>query len=740
MRLPLLTLLVSLTALATAQAQAPLQLVDRSTSVASVEFVGLETLDELLVRERIELTPAPGRFSAIVQRLQGQRQGVYPFDPVALKKDVVRVRTYHVRNGFPRATVRDSVRLDTAKNAVDIWFLIDEGPILAIGEVRFGGPGGTQAADQLPPELRDDWNAFTRRVALQSGERLDDFSLTRLRGEVVGWLRNRGYAFADAGAESFPDSTGLVADVRLKILAGPRTTIDEIRVEGAESVTDQVVRREMPFSEGDLFEFDELGEGQREVFGLGLFQLALVDLTPDQPRDSTVSITIRVREGPARSVEGFGGYFQEGGVTVRGRATHRNAFGGARSVTLNAEARTGIAGTVTTASGRPVTDLQASLLFRQPYFLNRRVALTVQPLVRQRDDRIENSRQGELSTSLVYSSSALRTAALTLSASTRSLLSTTDAITTLFEPAYVLGVAGEELGGSLGVDALTLALTGTFGAVDDPLTPRRGVIVRPSARVTAGPLSTYGYGRARLSATGYVPLGPLDGTLRLTAGSLRPFGNSDLGELDDYVSLRDVVFFAGGTNDVRGWGEGQLGPKLINLLFDTATLAGEPRVIRETCDDPVVERCLPDVSGAFGIGGEAKVSGSAQITLPVFGGNAGLNLFLDGGRVFSPARAYDGLFEGELLAPFREILAEEDAFRFGTGAGLQLQTPVGAVSIALGFKINPSYLDSRDAQAVADAYLRLRDGIPVDLQDTDAVATKFFGGRPQLHFGIGQSF
>ena len=726
-----------LSGLSGARAQAPLSLVDRQTSVASVDFVGLETLDEVLLRERIELTPAPSGIGVRLRRLLGEKPGLYPFDPVALKKDVVRVRNHHVRNGFPRATVRDSVRLDTARNAVDVWFLIEEGPILAIDAVRFGGPGGTQAEDQLPAELRDEWRAFTERVALQRGTRLDDFSLTRLRGEVVGWLRNRGYAFADAGAESFPDSTGLRADVRLKILAGPRATVDEVRVEGAASVDDGVVRREMPFRPGDLFEFDELAEGQREVFALGLFQLALVDLTPDQPRDSTVSITVRVREGPARSLEGFGGYFQEGGVTLRGRATHRNALGGARSLAATAEARTGIAGTVTTLAGRPVTDLQASLLFRQPYVTDRRVSLTLQPLVRRRDDRIENSRQAELSTSLVFSSAALRTAALTLSASTRALLSTTDEITTLFEPAFVLGVAGEELGGSLGVDALSLGLSGTFGAVDDPLLPRRGVIVRPSGRLTAGPVSTYGYGRARLAATGFLPLGPLDGTVRFAAGTLRPFGANTLDDLATYVSLRDVVFFAGGTNDVRGWGEGQLGPKLVNLLFETASLADEPVVRRTECEEAV---CPPDVTGAFGLGGEAKVSGSVQVTVPVFGGAAGLNLFLDGGRVFAPARAYDGLFEGEALAPFREILDEEDAFRFGTGAGLQLQTPVGAVSIALGFKVNPSYLDSRDAQDVAQAYLDLRDGLAVDLQDPDVVAVKFFGGRPQLHFGIGQTF
>ena len=744
MRIPSLLLVFAACLSATASAQAPLTLTDPNTTVASLDFVGADTFDEVVLREQIRLSSPPSGILAGVRRLLGEQQGVFPFDPVTLKKDVVRLRNHYVRNGFPRATVRDSVVLDTSRNAVDIAFLVREGPILAIDAVTFGGPGGTEAAEQLPAELRDDWRAFTREIALQRGERLDELSLDRLRSEVVTWLKNHGYAFADAGAESFPDTTGLSTDVRLKILAGPRARISEIRVEGTESVGDDIVRREMPFRVGSRFSFDGLGEGQREVFGLGLFQLALVDPVPDQPRDSTVAIQIRVREGPKRVLEGFGGYFQEGGITLRGRATHRNAFGAARSVTATAEARTGIAGTVQTVDERPITDFQAAVAFRQPYVFDRRLSATIQPLVRRRDDRIEASEQAEVSGSLLFTTSTLRTAALTVTAQRRRLLSAGDEVATLFEPSFFLGETGE----SLDADALSVGLSGALGFVDDPLTPTRGVVLRPSARVAGGPLTTYSYARSRLSATGFVPLGGLGGIVRLTAGALRPLGDNSLADLDTYISLRDVAFFAGGTNDVRGWGEGQLGPKLVSLLFDAGRLA-EDGLFDSLLLDPdcaalpegeqPATGCPPDVSGTFGLGGQAKVSGSIQLDIPLPNPTFGVNLFLDGGRVFQPAQTYDGLFEGPTLAPFRQIQDDEDAFRFGTGAGLSILSPVGAISLAIGYKINPSYLDVRDPQDVADALRRAAGGETIDPFDDEIVSTSPIR-RFQFHLQIGQAF
>ena len=67
----------------------------------------------------------------------------------------------------------------------------------------------------------------------------------------------------------------------------------------------------------------------------------------------------------------------------------------------------------------------------------------------------------------------------------------------------------------------------------------------------------------------------------------------------------------------------------------------------------------------------------------------------------------------------------------GTGVGIGYETVVGAVEVALGYKLNPSALDVRDPDVVLQA---LRAGEPIDSKPTDSMR------RFQLHFSIGATF
>ncbi|HLT46597.1 MAG TPA: BamA/TamA family outer membrane protein [Rubricoccaceae bacterium] len=726
-----------------AHAQAPLYLVNDSTTVRSLRFryVDSKTLQPAQLKQQIA-TKAPGFFESGWRRslyrllpLIGE-PGVYPFDPITLQKDVVRLERYYRRNGFPRPAVDYLVRLDTTDNDVAVLFVVAEGPPLLIDSLTFAGPGGTPAFEQLDPALQAEWRAFRDRIALQQGERLTDFRLVQLQDQALGWLLEHGYAFADVSAEARVDSVAFQADVRIKMTAGPRARYGQIVVEGVESVSERVVLRELPFAPGEPFRQSELTEGQRQVFSLNLFQLAAVDVADSlSSRDAgLVGVRALVRETDPRVITGFAGYSSAGGLTATAQWTHRNFFGDARSFTASLVGQSGLGA----VEQDPEIAYEARLSLRQPYLFNRDLSAAVEPFARYQDDVVERSTQYGVSANLLYSRGALQTLTLSPAFSTRTVGS--DSVS-LVDPSTLLP------GSAFSITRTQLRLTGALGRVDDALNPRRGFILRPAATVTSPLLSDVEYGALSLTATGFLPFGRRAGLIgRVTGGYLLPLGSTDAAAPFDYLALRDALYFAGGTSDVRGWPSNLLGPKFIDFVAVDTTVTFEEFASDPGVDDPVTEYYRRRYSVRYRpVGGEAKVSASVQVNVPLpLGPQWGASAFVDAGRVFDPAGGLYALFEQNAPAQFPDLpflvdwlRSDDPAFRVGAGAGVQYLTTVGYVTLALGYKLNPSAFDLRDpVEVFRAADIEDLDPGPPDLARAPAHWTK----RLQVHLSIGQRF
>jgi hypothetical protein len=74
------------------------------------------------------------------------------------------------------------------------------------------------------------------------------------------------------------------------------------------------------------------------------------------------------------------------------------------------------------------------------------------------------------------------------------------------------------------------------------------------------------------------------------------------------------------------------------------------------------------------------------------------------------------------------LLPADTELRWSAGVGASYQTAVGAIGLSLGYKLNPSPLDLRDAGKVLDAYIA---GEPIQSAETDALS------RLHLHFSFG---
>jgi outer membrane protein insertion porin family len=697
-----------------AAAQDSLLAIRPDAQVGSVgfRFPGTQSFSEAELGAQLALR---GRGSLYdVRRLLGElplvpSPGRYGFDPVELQKDVVRLRQFYRRAGFARPHVDYDVRANDPGSVVDVSYVVEEGPAAVLRSVQVVGPGGS-APLELPDSLATSWREFEAGLAARRGQRFGEADLAAARDSLVAWLHDHGYPFAAVQSARTVDSLRQAVDVRLAASPGPLSRFGTITVEGNTSVSDRVVLRQLPFRTGDPYSARTLAVARTRLQAVDLLARAVVDVDSQPAADSTLSVRIQVQESRRRLTLAEVGYVSEGaGLTGRVQWTDPNFTGGARSLTASVEAQSG-AGAVGTEAEQL---LRASLSLTQPYVFVPRLSLIVGPYAEYRNDLKDQSAAVGFNATLVYRLAPLSSVALEYRFSARDIyeyhfgaLSSGDInlleLLTLQYPPLIDSLGYNE-------NKSTITLSGSFADVDDLTDPRRGWVVRPSAKVTVPePWSTAQFTRLDLSVSRFQPLGRnVVLAARVSAGRLFPLGKSVPSEGSDpifsFIHLRDESMTAGGTNDVRGWGDRMLGPKVPDV---EANIVGADTVL--TADEYAP------------IGALARLSGSIELRFPAPGMTPAwrAQVFLDAGRVWTP----DERFSQATLLPASTEL------RWSAGVGLGYQTPVGALGLSLGYKLNPSPLDLRDAGDVLDAYVA---GQPIESAETDALS------RLHLHFSFG---
>lgn len=722
-----------------ANAQAPLRAVNDETTVRKVSFrfVDEQTFEPNRLQEEIA-TSAPSFLDRLRNRfafLPGIRRQQFPFDPLTLQKDVVRLRRFYQEQGFPNPQVDyPASQLDTTDNQIHVIFTIQEGPALTIRRANFFDETGAEAAATLFQDgMRNSWQAFREDQAnFEIGERYTDIKRTQIEDEVRSWLRDRGFAFAQINSEAQIDTSANAVDLRFFVDPGPRGVVSEIQIEGNQAVSASIIRRELPFSEGDLFSASEVNQGQRQLFELNLFRVALADI-PAQPRDSSVIVRYRVREAQLRSFSSQMGYGTQPGITLEGSWQHRNFFGNARTFIFGLVAETGYPENPLFLTRpnlqKPSRRFRASVTLRQPYLFTPRLSGSLAPFVQEainpaldRDGNEErflslNERQIGVNSTLIYDLLPFRTLSLQHTFSrTRQFLPAGEVDTTQVDNVLV---GSDDL-----FNRSVFSLSGTFGVADDFINPSRGFLLRPSVQL-GGFFFESGVEFARISTevSRYLPLSDnVDLAGRLFGGTLWPFGESRVALTASEDAPRrnrtyqnrfsDYFFYAGGGSDVRGWVSQLAGGKVLRTPTSRTEYAYQP------------------------LGARSKVGANLELRLPMpgLGSSWRTAAFVDA--------AYMTPGPLDLIPPSivsrvpagpdgNAVTSDPTQLLVGSGLGLRYETSFGFLRIDLAYKLTPDELDLRRPHQVGQA---ARNNQPV----TDAPINFF--NRFRLHFGIGRSF
>jgi outer membrane protein assembly factor BamA len=277
-----------------------------------------------------------------------------------------------------------------------------------------------------------------------------------------------------------------------------------------------------------------------------------------------------------------------------------------------------------------------------------------------------------------------------------------------------------------------LALSLMADRRDDPFAPTSGFTARFDVEHASGAtLSDFRYNRATAEYVRYLPMGERRVlAARVRGGWVQGLASSGpaLGLPDD----ADLVhprkrFYAGGSRSVRGYGESQLGPRILSigpdeLRGEDAAGCTDAEIVDGSCDpNPIAS----DRFDAHPLGGERLLEANVEYRFPLFG-ELGAAVFVDAGWL--GGSTVPDASGGGAITP---------------GAGVRYQSPIGPVRIDLG--VRP--LLTEELPVVTETVAPSGERILVPLQTTkryDPLEGKSglqrILGRLTLHLSIGQAF
>ncbi len=668
-----------------------------------------------------------------------------------LARDVLRLRGFYAGRGYRQALV-DTVLARSSDGTVEITFRIDEGLPVRVSTLTVEGIEGLEVVDLL------------RDLPMEEGDLLSAVDLAATRDTLIQRLQNRGYPRADVGSVTrMPAETPFEANVTLEVDAGPHAVFGPIALTGNVELGDAVIRRLLPFAEGQEYSAARMVEAQRNLYAIEMIQNVTIDEMVDPAGtvpDSIVPLQVRIAEGAVHRVRSGLGWSTSDCVNVEGRWVSRNFWGGARRLQVRARLSNMFAEDLyTPVCGQAgigafggvnwlvATDFTQPLIFERftfgaSLFVERQ---SLQDVFVQKSVGLDLSLSRAVGpfTSLTFSYRPQLTAleAAEVFFCTSFLVCTPEDISTIQDPNWLA-----PFGVSFVRDKTNSLLNPTQGY--------QVLLNFEHASPATG--SDFPYSRAVGELTKYLQMGNghvLAARLRGGWVSAGLFG-LPLGSVP--IVHPQKRFYSGGANSVRGFSQGQLGPRVLTV--DVSRL-----LLPVTADGPPPAPCQPfEIQLLTCDASSLRVQGGYGTPRPTGG-----RVVLEGGLEYRVLVAAQ--IEAALFSDFGRVWAEAGSVYASTleitpGFGFRYLSPVGPIRLDVAYRfrgvealqvvtsqIRP-YDPSSDEEAdkIGRTYGNgVRQTVEFVLVDHLAVLDPLvpFGPRPrsffdhlQLHISIGQAF
>ncbi|KVG83279.1 hypothetical protein WJ36_10995 [Burkholderia ubonensis] len=238
------------------------------------------------------------------------------------------VRDLTATEGYFSPIVRTDVRTRDGKRSVQI--AVDPGPQTVVSSVdlTFNGPVGSEDPKQ---------EAATRfAFSLKTGEPFTQAGWDAAKGAALRQLQSRRYLGAKITAsEARIDPRTQRATLAVTFDSGPTFTIGKVDVEGVRRYPEKIVTNVNPLSEGEIYDVQRITELQRQLQNTPYYASVAIDVGNDTEKPDQTPVHVKVSEYPYNSVRGGVGYATDTGPHIQGAYTYLDTFGAAWPLTVS---------------------------------------------------------------------------------------------------------------------------------------------------------------------------------------------------------------------------------------------------------------------------------------------------------------------------------------------------------------------------------------------------------------------
>ncbi len=244
------------------------------------------------------------------------------FREYKLKTDLEKINDFYKNRGYYDVKVSTpQIVYDDDKQLVKIKLTIYEGLLYKINNITFHGNkvySDKKLYKLLSIKKNSVYNQEILNISIQS---------------IYEIYADEGYLGLKVEPEITKNSEKGLIDIKFLIEENNKVYVDKIYISGLTSTKEEVVRREVLLSEGEVFSNRKLRRSLEKIYNLGFLDDVKVDLQPGGLAD-TVDIEISILEGRPGMLSAGAGYSSVDQLVGNLQFSHLNLFGRAQRLNL----------------------------------------------------------------------------------------------------------------------------------------------------------------------------------------------------------------------------------------------------------------------------------------------------------------------------------------------------------------------------------------------------------------------